>query len=398
MKVLQLCNKPPYPSIDGGCIAMKSISLGLLNNNVDLKIICISTIKHPFSITDFPKTFVKKTKLESVFFDTKINIIDAFSSIITSGCYNVSRFFSTDLDIKLKEDLKDNEYDFIILESLFSTPYITTIQNNSTAKIILRSHNFEYLIWQRLAQKEKNILKKGYLNHLASSLKKYETKILSDVNGIATISHEDTKKYLTVNPNLKITTIPFGIDFENYTPTYNQPLGNLKLFHIGAMDWNPNIEAVNWFLDSVWDSFNTKAIDVELHLAGKSMPNTLLNLNTKQVINHGQVDSATAFISNHDVMVVPLFSGGGMRIKIIEAMAMGKTVISTSIGLEGINATHQKNVIVANSKEEFIIEINQLIKHPNKTIEIGKYARLFVEEEHNNDLLVKSLISFSNSL
>ena len=398
MKVLQLCNKPPYPSIDGGCIAMKSISLGLLNNNVDLKIICISTIKHPFSITDFPKTFVKKTKLESVFLDTKINIIDAFSSIITSGCYNVSRFFSADLDIKLKEDLKDNEYDFIILESLFLTPYITTIQNNSTAKIILRSHNFEYLIWQRLAQKEKKILKKEYLNHLASSLKKYEAKILSDVNGIATISHEDTKKYLAVNPNLKITTIPFGIDFENYTPSYNQPLGNLKLFHIGAMDWNPNIEAVNWFLDSVWDSFNTKAIDVELHLAGKSMPNTLLNLNTKQVINHGQVNSATAFISNHDVMVVPLFSGGGMRIKIIEAMAMGKTVISTSIGLEGINATHQKNVIIANSKEEFIIEINQLIKNPNKTIEIGENARLFVEEEHNNDLLVKSLISFSNSL
>ena len=195
---------------------------------------------------------------------------------------------------------------------------------------------------------------------MASSLKKYEAKILSDVNGIATISHEDTKKYLAVNPNLKITTIPFGIDFENYTPSYNQPLGNLKLFHIGAMDWNPNIEAVNWFLDSVWDSFNTKAIDVELHLAGKSMPNTLLNLNTKQVINHGQVNSATAFISNHDVMVVPLFSGGGMRIKIIEAMAMGKTVISTSIGLEGINATHQKNVIIANSKEEFIIEINQI--------------------------------------
>jgi glycosyltransferase involved in cell wall biosynthesis len=162
------------------------------------------------------------------------------------------------------------------------------------------------------------------------------------------------------------------------------------------MDWNPNIEAIDWFLESVWNSFNSKAI--ELHLAGKSMPDTLLNLNEKQIINHGQVASATDFISNHDVMIVPLFSGGGMRIKIIEAMAMGKTVISTSIGLEGINATHQKNVIIANSKEDFILEINELIENPSKSIEIGKNARRFVEKEHNNDQLVMSLLSFANSL
>lgn len=396
MKILQLCNKPPYPAVDGGCIAMKNISTGLLNNNVDLKVICISTEKHPFSIKKFPTEYVRQTNVEGVFLDTKLNIVDAFSAIITSDCYNVSRFFSADLDIKIKQDLSENTYDFVILESLFLSPYICTIQNNSDSKIILRSHNFEYLIWQRLAQKEKNIIKKGYLKHLSSNLKKYETKIISDINGIATISYEDTKKYLDVNPDLKITTIPFGIDFENYEPSYNQPTGSLKLFHIGSMDWNPNIEAIDWFLESVWTNFNNQAI--ELHLAGKSMPDSLLNLNETQIINHGQVASATDFISNHDVMIVPLFSGGGMRIKIIEAMAMGKTVISTSIGLEGIDATHKKNVIIANTKEEFIIEINHLVENPNKTIEIGKNARRFVEEEHNNDQLVKSLLSFANSL
>ncbi len=396
MKVLQLCNKPPYPAIDGGCIAMKNISLGLLNNDVDLKMICISTIKHPFSLKNFPKDFIEQTNVEGVFLDTKLNVVDAFSSIITSDCYNVSRFFSADLDMKITQDLKENDYDFIILESLFLSPYIGTIQNNSNAKVILRSHNFEYLIWERLAQKEKNILKKRYLNYLSSNLKKYETHILSDIDGIATISYDDKTKYLTVNPDLNITTVPFGIDFKNYTPNYNLSDKSLKLFHIGSMDWNPNIEAIDWFLKSVWTYFDTK--NIELHLAGKSMPNSLLSLNDKQIINHGQVNSATDFIANHDVMIVPLLSGGGMRIKIIEAMAMGKTVISTSIGLEGINATHQKNVIIANTKADFILEINQLIESPETTIEIGKNARLFVEKEHNNDQLVKSLLVFANSL
>jgi len=396
MKVLQLCNKPPYPATDGGCKAMKNISLGLLQSDVDLKIICVSTQKHPFSLPNFPTDFVAQTNIETVFLNTTVNAFDAISSIITSDCYNVSRFFSTQLELKIKTDVIENEYDFIIMESLFLTPYIDIIRNNSNAKILLRSHNFEYLIWQRLAQKEKNPLKKAYLNYLASSLKKYEIKILSKIDGIATISKEDTKKYVTVTPDVKITTVPFGIDLTNYTPIFKLPSSCLKFFHIGSMDWTPNTEAIEWFLKFVWPKLTSK--NIELHLAGKNMPNSLLNLIDQQIINHGLVKSATEFIGNHDIMIVPLFSGGGMRIKIIEAMAMGKTVISTTIGLEGINATHQKNVLIANSKDQFILEINQLIEHPKLAIEIGKNARLFVEKEHNNDQLVKSLLSFANSL
>jgi len=396
MKILQLCNKPPYPAIDGGCIAMKNVSLGLLNNAVDLKIISISTLKHPFLLENFPKGFVNQTNIEAVFIDTTVNAFDALLSLITSDCYNVSRFFSENLNIKIERQLKDNSYDFIILESLYLTPYLRTIQNNSKAKIILRSHNFEYLIWERLAKKEKNPLKKGYLNYLASNLKQYEIKTLSNLDGVVTISLEDTKKYLTVNSDLKITTVPFGIDFENYTPSFTPLSHKLKLFHIGSMDWNPNIEAIEWFLKTVWNNFTAEPI--ELHLAGKNMPHSLLNLKDKQIINHGQVNSATEFIDDHDVMIVPLFSGGGMRIKIIEAMAMGKTVISTTIGLEGIHATHQENVLIANSKDQFTFEINQLIENPHKAIEIGKNARTFVEKEHNNDQLMKSLLSFANTL
>jgi len=102
MKILQLCNKPPYPAIDGGCIAMKNVSLGLLNNAVDLKIISISTLKHPFLLENFPKGFVNQTNIEAVFIDTTVNAFDALLSLITSDCYNVSRFFSANLNIKIE--------------------------------------------------------------------------------------------------------------------------------------------------------------------------------------------------------------------------------------------------------------------------------------------------------
>jgi len=396
MKILQLCNKPPFPAVDGGCIAMKNISLGLLQNKVKLKIISISTEKHPFEIDKIPKNFVKKTNIEGVFIDTRVNIIDAFSALVTSDSYNVSRFFSADFDRKLKETLLNNKYDFVHLESLFLTPYIGTISRYSKAKIVLRSHNLEHLIWERLANLEGNKAKRIYLKHLSKKLKNYEHKVLNDVHGIAAISFEDTKRYQSLNCEVPLITIPFGIDLENYVPQIKLPKEKLNLFHIGSMDWNPNIEAINWFLDDIFPELDSNKI--ELHLAGKNMPDYIKNVNHKNVKIHGVVSYALDFMSKYDVMIVPLLSGSGMRIKIIEGMALGKTIITTKIGLEGIDATHKKNVLIADTTEEFKSLINWLILNPNECLKIGENARKFIEAHHDNKVIMKSLMSFYNSI
>ena len=106
MRVLQLCHKSPYPAKDGGCLAILNISQGLINAGVDLKILTIETHKHPFEKERIPKDFLKKTKIESVFVDTTLNIVDAFSSIITQDSYNITRFFSADFDHKLQEETR----------------------------------------------------------------------------------------------------------------------------------------------------------------------------------------------------------------------------------------------------------------------------------------------------
>lgn len=396
MKILQLCNKPPYPAIDGGCIAMKNISVGFINSNVDLKIISISTDKHKFDINQFPSEFAKKTKVEGVFIDTRVNVIDAFSALVTSDSYNVSRFFSADFDKRLKEVLEENEFDFVHLESLFLTPYIGTIGKYSKAKIVLRSHNLEHLIWERLANLEGNKAKKIYLTHLSKKLKKYEQKVLNDVHGIAAISYEDTKRYQDLNCQVPLITVPFGVDVKNYSPNYIQPAAKLKLFHIGSMDWNPNIEAINWFLDDIFPKLDMAKN--ELHLAGKNMPDYISNIGNENVKVHGMVNCALDFMSNNDVMIVPLLSGSGMRIKIIEGMALGKAVITTKIGLEGIDAEHKKNVLIADTSNEFKKMIHWLNEDPKRALEIGKNARAFVEQNHDNDEMMKGLLSFYKTL
>ena len=392
MKVLQLCNKPPIPLIDGGCIAINNIAQGLLDKKIAVKILTASTEKHPFKPDEIPEEFKRSTEIEGIFLDTRVNVIDAFSALVTADSYNVNRFFSPDFNKRLVELLKETEFDIVHLESLFMTPYISTIRSNSSAKIILRSHNLEHLIWERLAHSTGNTAKRMYLKHLASKLKKYEQKTINEVDGIAAISFEDTKRFEDFKCIKPLVTIPFGIDLKNYTITETNSTTATKVFHLGAMDWEPNKEAINWFVDSIWPAIQND--DLSFHLAGRNMPSYMRKLATDNFIVHGEVENAQAFMNDHDIMVVPLLSGSGMRIKIIEAMALSKAVISTAVGAEGIACENGKNIIIADSAADFSKAIVDLCKHPEKAKKLGESARHLIETQYDNALIIEKLISF----
>jgi len=396
MKVLQLCNKPPQPIIDGGCIAINNIANGLLSEGITLKVLTIATQKHPFLVEKITPDFVKNTNIEGVFVDTRINIIDAFSALVTSDSYNVSRFFSPDFNKRLIELLREETYDIVHLESLFMTPYIHTIRQYSKAKIVLRSHNLEHLIWERLATSTGNTAKRLYLKHLSAKLKKYEYKTINEVDGIAAISFEDTSRYELLKCAVPLITIPFGINLKNYPYTPLDITQPIRVFHIGSMDWEPNKEAISWLLDDIWPLVNQA--NVKLHLAGRNMPGYITNQASESLIVHGEVSNAIDFMRQHQVMIAPLLSGSGMRVKIIEAMGMGKTVITTKIGAEGISYTHNENIIIADTAEEMALALRTLINQPSEVDRIGRNARKLITDQYDNSEIIKNLISFYNTL
>ena len=392
MRILQLCNKPPLPLVDGGCIAMHTISEGLLNAGMELKILTASTEKHPFQPDKIPGDFLNKTDIEGIFLDTRINVIDAFSALVTSDSYNVNRFFSPDFDKRLIELLQDNQYDIVHLESLFMTPYISTIRKYSDARIILRSHNLEHLIWERLASATENRAKKMYLKHLASKLKKYEQRTINEVDGIAAISREDTQRFKKFDCHKPIVTIPFGVDIDGYPFSGKVSENANQLFHIGAMNWEPNKEGVNWFIDDIWPKLKKEPL--QFHLAGRYMPEYLKALSSDKFIVHGEVPSVTEFMGAHDIMLVPLLSGSGIRIKIIEGMACGKAIISTGVGAEGINYTDGENILIADTAAEITKAVKSLIQNPEKVRKIGASARKLIEKEYSNRQIIQNLIDF----
>lgn len=393
MRILQLCHKPPCPPKDGGCIAMNNISEGLIRAGHEIKVLTIHTHKHDFERKKLSDKYLFNTGIESVFVDTRINLVDAFSNLVTQDSYNISRFFSVDYDMKLQEVLEGQGFDVVLLESLFMTPYIDTIRRFSNARVILRSHNLEYIIWERVAHGSRNPAKKSYLKLLAKQLKNYELKIFKEVDGIVAISDADEKKYVQLGYRGPITTIPFGLNTEdiNFEPT---SLSQISLFHLGSMDWTPNLEGVMWFLDEVWPLVLKKGLDVQLFLAGREMPNEIRQRNDRNVVVVGEVKNAYSFMRENGVMVVPLLSAGGIRVKIIEGMALGKAIISTTIGAEGIDYEPGKHLIIANKPKDFVSAIKDLLSHPEKINDISQQARDLVCRKFDNRVLTKSLVQF----
>lgn len=392
MKILQLCHKPPLPAVDGGCIAMNNITQGLLKSGHKVKILTIYTFKHDFMPERMSKEYLDATNIEGVYVDTRLNAIDAFSSFITADSYNVNRFFSTDFDIKLSRILKNETFDIIHIESLFMTPYLGTIRRYSKASVFLRAHNLEFVIWEKIAKGTRNIFKKIYLIYLSKKLRSYEVKTLNEVAGIAAISEEDRKRFISLGIQCPIETIPFGIDYANYAHRRNtEP--EMALFHLGSMDWSPNLEGIQWFLSEVWPKVRIQRPHLKLYLAGRSMPEEQFADKYENVEVVGEVDDAKGFMSSKAIMIVPLLSAGGVRVKIIEGLALGKVIISTSIGAEGSDCTDNKDILIADTPGEWVKAIDRLFDEKDLLHRLSTNAMIHAQK-FDNDSIIQRLLSF----
>ncbi len=397
MKILQICNKPPFPAVDGGAIAMNNTTEGLLNNGHEVTVLAITTPKHKISSKTLPKEYISKTNFQSVFIDTSIRLKDAFFNLFTNKSYNIERFISVDFTLQLKRILEENNFDIVIIESLFVAPYIPTIKALSKAKIVLRAHNVEHKIWERISSNTKNPLKRTYINLLAKRLKNFEIETFNSVDGIAAMTNVDVKHFKKLGYKKEITAIPTGYII-NTQGELEKCVEENSVFHIASMDWLPNVEGVNWFLNNVWKKVSNCSPSAKLYLAGREMPDEYYQLTDNNIITVGAVESAKEFYLSKKIMIVPVLSGSGMRIKIIEGMALGKVIISTTIGAEGINCTNGENILIADTPDDFADAICKCLSDSAYCDLIGKNAQNLIASEYSNDEISKKMISFFEDL
>ena len=397
MKILQLCKKIPYPLRDGESIAIHFLSKGLVAQGCEVHLLAFNTQKHFAEYEETPSELSHYSSITKISLDTSVKPLAAFLNLFSSQSYNIQRFIDSRFSAALSAKLKNEEFDLVQLETLYMAPYISELRKFFQLKVVMRSHNLEGEIWRNLSVQTANPLKKFYFKLCSDRLNNYELEIQDHYDSLLPISSIDEQKYLKKDYTNPALVTPIGLDMEDYK--FSMGGSSIRrLGYIGSLDWKPNIEGVEWFLDKVWNTVTRDKVNLEFHLAGRNPGQLFKNVASPGFKMHGEVGDAISFIESLDVMVVPLFSGSGMRVKIIESMALGTIVLSTAKGFEGIPVEHGKHCFIFETIEELIEAIEFCLSDSEKLSRIRQSARLLVEEIFEYENIAKRVVEHYNGL
>ena len=225
-------------------------------------------------------------------------------------------------------------------------------------------------------------------------------QVAQKVDGIIAISGKDAETFRAYAPKTKLVVVPIGFDFSK-SNSYNteKQFDNFPVFyHLGSMDWFPNFQGIKWFIEEVIPYVKNEYPEFVFRIAGKKMPQWFLKKQDNSLIIDREVKESLIYHEDKAIMIVPVLSGSGLRAKIVEGMALGKTIISTAIGAEGIPYTDQENILIANTKEEFAIQIKRCRDSKEFCQKIGRNAQLLAIENYDCNKTAASMVEFYKRL
>ena len=390
MKILQLSNRVPWPLNEGGTIGIYNFTKAFAEQGHEVYLYCLDGLKHQTPIAQATAELSKYAKLHIHPIDTDLKWNEAFKSLFKGGSYNVDRFENGSFRESLIQLLQKEQFDVVQLEGTFVGPYVDDVRQHHKGLLSLRMHNAEFEIWARLADGESNPIKKSYLKILARRLRAYESELIRKVDCVVSVSPDDLDKFKGLYPNLQGAVFPAGIDSKHWD--YQASTQHHKLYHIGSLEWHANKEAVSYFLRDIWPSLKANNQELSFHLAGKGLDPIAFDQMDIEV--YPDVKEARDFVQSKDICVVPLLSGSGIRLKILEAMSTGKLVISTTVGAQGINYEAGKHLLIADRLEEWIEAMNIIRQQPELCQQITREARNRIEEQYSIEAVSRQLIQY----
>lgn len=388
MKILQLCKKFPYPLKDGESVAVTFLAKALHKLGCEVTLLAMNTTKHHVNIDELPDSFNHYKEIHTVEIDNRVNPIDALKALLTGKNYFLSRFESEAYAQKIRTLIQAEDFDIVQFETLQTLMYNRTdIFGESQTLKVLRSHNVEHEIWERIVNNTGFGLKKWYLKRLSKQLKSFELRENNRVDSLVAITERDLSHFQQLGFKGIGQVTPIGLETSHYQPNWTSFEQKPSIGFIGSLDWLPNLEGVEWFLSNVFSKLN----NIDVHIAGRNTPEHLLTIDLPHLTVHGEVESSVDFINEHSIMIVPLFSGSGMRVKILEGLALGRVILTTTIGVEGIPAIDGEHLFIVDTATEFVEKINFCMQNPEQLKAIGENGKRFVNEYFDNRKVAERL-------
>jgi glycosyltransferase involved in cell wall biosynthesis len=397
MKILLLCNKSPWPPKDGGAAATLSTIKGLMEFKATITVLSFNTMKHFANSSQIPPEYSKNVEFHFVNIDTTIKPLKLIKNLVLSNRpYNIERFESSEFEKKLSDLLKNN-FDVVQVEGLTLIHYLPLIRNRTNAKVVFRPHNVESSIWSQLAEKENNPFRKFYFRILSERIRKAESEIINGFDGVAAITSADLEWFRSNGLLKPSVAVPPGVEI--YIPNENQLINDSAIFFIGSLDWLPNINGLKWFVTKVWPLILKAVPGASFSIAGRNATGNILRfLKRVNLPFSGEVPSSSDFMIDKSLMVVPLFSGSGIRMRIIEGMSFGKSIVTTSRGAEGLDYEDKRDLFIADTREDFADRVIDLLKDNQLMKQTGINALENVRKNYNILASAGNLLKFYSEL
>lgn len=246
MRILTLYNRIPYPLRDGGALAVYSMLENLRLAGHELELLCLNPSRNFVNSGDIPDQLFQQYRLGTVVVNTEISWQGALFNLCSRQPYNTTRFYSKAFVKLLESRLAEKTYDLVVLEACFMGVYLPDLRRLGVKNIVLRAHNIDHLIWERIARGEKTVLKKIYLQWQAARFKRFELALANEVDGLVPISAVDAAYFRALGIHKPVHPSPMGMHLPEHAIVPEQQLQQVGF--IGTFDWLPNQEGVGWFL------------------------------------------------------------------------------------------------------------------------------------------------------
>jgi len=312
--------------------------------------------------------------------------------LVTSSLPDMAhRLASPDLRAVLLRVLEADSFDVVQFEGIEMIPYLSVLlglkQRRGGPLLVFDDHNAEYILQQRVFEADIRIPLRwpgaAYSFVQYRRLRRYEAWACREVDVVVAVSEPDGQALARIVPEVEAEVVPNGIPFADYA-SYEAPEGYLaphSLVFTGKMDFRPNVDAVLWFADRVFPLIQAKVPDAQFYVVGQRPHERLERLKeTAGIVITGRVPETRPYIASADVYVIPLLSGGGTRFKVLEAMALGRPIVSTTMGCDGFPVSSGREILLADDAEAFAERVLALLADPGRGRSLVQAGRRFAAQ------------------
>jgi sugar transferase (PEP-CTERM/EpsH1 system associated) len=374
MRILFVAPKIPWPATDGGRIATYELVRHMTGRGHQAAFLGFGAPQ----AADELRAHAGLLWAKAIAHDTATNPVSALGNLFSTLPYTASKYKSGAMSDAIRSAFQEELFDLVQLENTHMAHYLGLAQRHNKPAV-LRLQNVESLLAARYARTVPPPLS-WYVALQARRMHRFEARACEQASLCLAITEEDADRVRRMAPDAQVAVSPAGVDLERFYPQLMSEEPGTVVY-VGALNWPPNADSVRWFRTEIWPRILKEEPTARWIVVGKDPPTDILRWpeEDRSIAVTGFVEDVRPHLNRGSVVVVPLRSGGGMRLKILEAMASGKPVVSTPLGAEGIPARHGEEILLAPPDRTFAVEVVRLLRQGAERKRIGKAARAWVE-------------------